>query len=476
MLNKEIRDTLLDLFYKQYGKKTVNINLLPESGSYRKYFRILIENDSIIGVYNSDIKENQTFCYFNTYFSNHGLKVPKIIVQQGAFCLLEDLGDISLFEKVSNRTNVDDFSIELIQFYKTALSDLIHFQLDGRQLDYTKCFQNQNFDKSQIIRDLNYFKYYFLKLNKIAFNEFSLDEEFIRLADILENEDTSYFMYRDFQSRNIQIKDNNLYYIDFQGGSKGPLQYDVVSLLYQAKARIPDYIKEELLGHYLNELKQKVNIDLNNFKKIYYQIAIIRTLQVLGAYGFRGIIENKSHFLKSIPFAIDNLYALKIHLHSDFKELHEVIDKLLGLKETFKIESNSNKLLIRLYSFSFFREHPKDYSGNGGGYVFDCRSLPNPGRFNEYKQLNGRDSEVIDFLKDKEEVNVFLQHCKSIINQSISNYQKRKFTDLSISFGCTGGQHRSVYCAEELSKYIRKQFDVKLVLNHIEQGVELIYT
>jgi aminoglycoside/choline kinase family phosphotransferase len=462
--------------YESWAKEEA-LNLIPiaQSGSNRKYFRITGKEKTAIGVYNPDKKENTAFISFTKHFIRKGLNVPRLYSHKlkEDIYLIEDLGDTTLYSLIEKENKNRSISEKTLSYYKNALSHLIRFQLDGgKGLDYSVCYPRAKFDKQSIMWDLNYFKYYFLKLAKISFDEQKLEDDFNSFAQLILSTDTKYFMYRDFQSRNILIQNNQLYFIDYQGGRKGALQYDVASLLFQAKANFSPEIRNSLLEFYLKELRQKSNVKRQIFLKHYYSYVLIRLLQTLGAYGFRGYFENKSHFLLSIPYALKNLQWLSDnnHLPKKLPELNRALASILRNEEFKKPELNSSnkKLYVTISSFSYKEEIPKDYSGNGGGFVFDCRSLENPGRNPEYANNTGLDANVIRFLNDRNDVKDFLNSVYSIVDESVNNYLQRDFKKLMINFGCTGGQHRSVYCAENLAKHVKNNFDVSVVINHTQ--------
>jgi hypothetical protein len=350
----------------------------------------------------------------------------------------------------------------------------LEFQIKaGKNFDYTNAYQNKAFDKKSMLADLNYFKYYFLKLAKIPFDEHALEHDFEIFSDFLLTAPSDYFMFRDFQSRNIMLHDEKIYFIDYQGGRKGALQYDLASLLYQAKAEIPNAVREQLLDFYISELRKYQEVEKKLFKKQFYGFVFIRVLQTLGAYGFRGFYEKKDHFLKSIPFAIDTIeYLLK---HFDFitetPVLKDVLTQITRNKKFRHQTMQSSNLIVNINSFSFKKGgYPEDLSGNGGGFVFDCRGLPNPGRYEDYKTLNGKDEAVKTYLEQYDEVADFIDNSYRLVVPSIQNYIFRNFEHLQINFGCTGGQHRSVYCAEKLFQKISQEFDIQIIVNHREQN------
>jgi aminoglycoside/choline kinase family phosphotransferase len=456
-------------------EEALSITPLAQSGSYRKYFRITGIEKTAIGVFNPDTKENRTFITLTKHFLKKYLNVPHIFAQnlKENIYLIEDLGDTTLYSLVEKQNEKGNLSEKTLSYYKDALSHLVCFQLNGgKGLDYSACYPRAKFDKQSIIWDLNYFKYYFLKLAKIPFDEQKLEDDSNTFAEFLLSADTKYFMYRDFQSRNILVLNDELYFVDYQGGRKGALQYDVASLLFQAKVNLSEQVRNELLMHYLAELNKHTTVRANEFKKYYYAYVLIRLLQTLGAYGFRGYYENKSHFLLSIPFALQNLRWLleNNHLPKKLPELNRALTSILRNGELIKLglKSSDEKLKITIHSFSYKEGIPKDYSGNGGGFVFDCRSLENPGRYPEYVKNTGLDENVIQFLNDRNDVRDFLNSVYSIIDESVKNYIQRDFKNLMINFGCTGGQHRSVYCVENLAKHVKEYFDVSVVVSHTQ--------
>ncbi len=466
---KKSTDSLKRLF-KQWAKEDpIEINRIAESGSYRKYFRIIGEEKTAIGVFNAENIENKAFISFTKHFLKKSLNVPKLFSQnlKENIYLLEDLGDETLFSFALKNKRSD-----VKNLYKKAIEQLIKFQVDGSKgLDYSVCYPRKKFDKQSILWDLNYFKYYFLKLAKIPFDEQKLERDFETFAGLLLKADTKYFLYRDFQARNILLHNNELYFIDYQGGKKGALQYDVASLLFQAQINFLPGDRAELLNHYLTELQRKIKIKRKNFLKHYYNYVLIRLLQTFGAYGFRGFFENKSYFLKSIPFALNNLNWLieKKLIPAKLKELKKVLFAIAQNAELKKFRIDTpKKLKVTINSFSYKSGIPVDYSGNGGGFVFDCRVLNNPGRYSEYSKLTGKDIEVAQFLEAKSNVNDFLNSVYDLIDDAVKNYKERNFNNLMVNFGCTGGQHRSVFCAEKLAAHLKLNSDLTIKLNHMK--------
>lgn len=473
-MKEDLQKNISALFESCYSVTPQSIDELPSSGSNRKYFRLASKDHKAIAAYNADKKENLAFIVFSQHFKNHHLPVPEILaadLDHNSY-LLEDLGDETLFSYLESQRQ-EGFSDEMIALYKNVLDDLLCFQIDAsRDLDYSICYPRAAFDKQSMMWDLNYFKYYFLKLAQINFDEQKLEDDFNVFAHYLLQADCSYFLYRDFQSRNIMLNNDKLYYIDYQGGRKGPLHYDVASLLYDAKAAIPQKVREILLDYYIEKLGQKIEINENEFRKHFYGFVLIRIMQAMGAYGFRGYYEKKSHFLKSIPYAVSNLKWIRENIQLPLKTdtLTEVFNQIITNKNLKKYSyEKSEKLTVSINSFSYKKGYPADLSGNGGGFVFDCRALPNPGRFIEYKNLTGKDAPVIEFLEKENETERFFVSTRDLVKQSVENYLERGFSSLNVNFGCTGGQHRSVYFAERMVKYLKETFAVDVVLNHNEQ-------
>ena len=488
----EIQNILAELT-RSIGETPIEILPLAASGSARKYYRIFTERRSMIGTYSENTEETKAFLAFSRHFHDLGLNVPEVFaVNKEKTCYLQsDFGDDNLFAHVqkSLMANVGpstgsetliSLGENVIELYKKALKHLVRFQCIGHQgLDYSKAYPTERFDRQGILDDLNYFKYYFVKPHEeIEFNEARLGKDFEAFADFVSQAPCDFFMYRDFQSRNIMVKDNELYFIDFQGGRKGPLNYDVVSLLYQVKAQIPQAVRDELVQYYKEELKQFVNPEEVKFDLYQPYFVYLRLLQVLGAYGFRGLIQKKSHFIESIPFALKELKTWnEKHPLTDYPELQHVLSQLSTLNYPTTLNSQlstlNSKLTVTINSFSFRKGYPNDFSGNGGGFVFDCRALPNPGREPEFKTKTGRDWEVIDYLMAKPPVHVFLDHVKGIVSQSVENYKERHFSHLMVSFGCTGGQHRSVFFAQTIYEWLKTAYpDINLKLNHIERKIK----
>lgn len=467
---------LLAQLYQSYtGEAPTSIEPLPGAGSNRKYFR-LKGKESLIGVYGTSTEENRAFIYMARHFSQKGLPVPRILAEaadQSAY-LQDDLGDISLFQLIKQGRESGNFSDEETNILKRTIRLLPQIQFEGsKDMDFSYCYPLATFNRRSVLWDLNYFKYCFLKATGLEFQENLLEDDFERMADTLLQIEPQVFMYRDFQSRNIMIREEKTYFIDFQGGRKGPFYYDVASFLWQAKANYPDSLRQELLDEYLDALRPYHAIDKEQFLTTLRHFVLFRTLQVLGAYGFRGYFEKKAHFIQSVPYAIENLRQL---LETDFPEypyLCLMLRKLTELPQFASIR-NRRKLTVRVMSFSYKKGIPEDPSGNGGGYVFDCRAVHNPGKYEQYKQLTGRDKPVIDFLEQDGEILQFLEHVDALADAHVQRFLERGFTNLSICFGCTGGQHRSVYSAEHVAHHLNEKFGVRIRLIHREQHIEQI--
>ena len=474
-MDLNIKENIFKLFESWSNELPIEISPLPQSGSDRQYFRITSSNYRAIAVYNLWNKENEAFIDYTNHFKSKGLPFPEIYIEdlENHIYLIQDLGDTTLFNFLNSNRDNSTISTEVISLYKKALSHLAFMQIKGVQgLDIEKYQSPSHFDQQAMKWDLQYFKYCYLKSTKVVYDEQLLENDFNCLIEYLSSEDFSYFMYRDFQSRNIMKVGEELYFIDYQGGKLGPLQYDVVSLLFQAKANLPYDLRIELLDHYIFEINKYLKIDEQNFKDKYYAYALIRTLQVLGAYGYKGLFERKEHFLTSIPYALDNLSWLidNAHLPIEINYLKNILKNVVlnGQKEN-TYQQKADILTIRIQSFSYKKGIPEDPSGNGGGFVFDCRFIHNPGRYKPYKRLTGRDKPVIDFFNEKSTINNFLKKVESIVDEAVETYIERGFASLCLNFGCTGGQHRSVFSADYIAKHLKDKYSVNVILFHREQ-------
>jgi len=451
----------------------IEILPLPQAGSYRQYYRLSGQNKHAIGVYSPDKSETKAFISFTNHFRQLGLNVPEIYASdlENDCYLISDLGEMSLLDHLE-QNRVDGIpSQKTYELYKLAIAELPRFQVDAsKNLNFSVCYPSAEFDGRSMRWDLNYFKYYFLRLLKIPFNETALEDDFDRLIIHLLKSGNQFFMYRDFQARNIMIHDDKPWFIDYQGGRRGPLQYDLASLLFQVKASLPYSFREDMLYWYLENLKKYIQIDEKKFVEDYYGFVLIRLLQVMGAYGFRGYFERRAHFLLSIPYAIENIRWLLANVKFRFelpelmKALHEIAKSEITTPEL----PQADTLTVSVNSFSFKNGPPPDYSGNGGGFIFDCRALPNPGRYDHYKKFTGLDEPVIQYLDREKTVAKFLTNAIKIVDQSVQEYQRRGFSHLQINFGCTGGQHRSVFCASRVAAYLEETFSLKVSTYHQE--------
>jgi aminoglycoside/choline kinase family phosphotransferase len=467
-------DVLNRLFEERFHKQVERVEPLQGelSASGRKIIRLSAGSTTAIGILYNVREENTAFLSFSKHFRKHGLPVPEIYAEdldQNAY-LEQDLGDTTLFELLSKNRSGDQIDSAVIEAYRKAVAVLPRFQVEaGRDLDYSVCYPRGSFDRQSINWDLNYFKYYFLRLAAIPFNEQALEDDFTRLTDFLLTARSDYFLYRDFQSRNIMLLDGDPYFVDYQGGRKGALQYDIASLLYDAKADLPPQVRQQLLENYLDELGNYIPLDRAAFLHHYYAYVYARILQALGAYGFRGFYERKAHFLQSVPYALKNLRWLlhNVKLPIELPTLMGAFQSMLASEKLLGLAAEAQNLVVRVYSFSFHRGLPKDESGNGGGFVFDGRSLPNPGREERFKPLTGKDAPVMEYLNQQESVHQYLASVMSLTDASISSYQQRGFKNLMVSFGCTGGQHRSVYLAEQFAKRLQGKSGITVEVRHL---------
>lgn len=465
-------EILTNLFYQHCHSIPKSIVKLQGSGSNRIYYRLTTDSLSMIGAYNEDIAENEAFFSFTASFNQLDIKVPKLIgvAPDNQHYLLIDLGNETLFDRINNDNEESEDSSALC-LIKKSLKHLIPMQIKGgSNIDFSKAYPRERFDRQSIMWDLNYFKYEFLKLTNTPFDEQLLEDDFNKLADFLLQTPSNFFMFRDFQSRNIMIVDNEPWFIDYQGGRLGPLQYDVASLLFSPKTKLSQTKREVLLDFYLNHLEEQISVDRPSFIQQYYGFVLIRILQALGAYGYRGIYEKKNNFRKSIPDAIKNLDYLWNNklIEIELPELKKIITWLNDSKWAINYNIDSDKLIIRVSSFSYKKGIPDDPSDNGGGFVFDCRGLPNPGRYPEYQSNSGLDENVITYLKEYQSVEDFQTYVRNIVDLSINEYLKRGFKHLCVNFGCTGGQHRSVYHATQFANWAKNNYPVEVFLIHNE--------
>lgn len=486
-------DVLKKMFAAWAGEPCTECLALGAGGSSRRYYRLSGTSHCCIGTIADDVRENEAFFAFTHHFHAKGMPVPKLYIvdDDRKHYLQQDLGDLTLYGLLYEKKRLGGgFDSEMMTLYRQALTDLAAIQQAGADIDFSIAYPRDAFDSRSIHWDLNYFKYYFLKLANIPFDEQRLEEDFDHLSEFLLQADCHYFLYRDFNPRNIMVvqqgeqiveceerqptvnyPSTTLHYIDYQGGRRGAAQYDVASLLFSAKSDLPDAYRNELLTHYLN-IRQLHGIQRQQWLVYFWGYVLIRILQTLGAYGFRGLYEKKEYFIQSIPLALRNLRNLIADhpLPIELPELQQALHRLTDSPIVNDQQPTANHLTVTVQSFSYKQGLPADSSGNGGGHIFDCRALPNPGRYPQYQPYTGKDRPVIDFLAAEPAVNLFLNHSKAIVKQSVDKYNERHFTHLSVAYGCTGGQHRSVYCAEQLATWLRTSYpEVQVELIHREQ-------
>lgn len=466
-------NTIRRLYEEWAESEAEEVLALAVNGSNRRYWRMTGGGRSCIAAWNDDVRENEAFFYYSRALRERGVRVPEVyaVADDRRHYLQQDLGDMTLYAYLyDKRRQGGGFDAEMLALYRRVLDDLAAMQVAGRDLDFGMAYPRSDFDAQSIQWDLNYFKYYFLKLLHIPFDEELLERDFRTLTQYLLGADCGFFLYRDFQSRNIMLVEGDPYYIDFQGGRRGAAQYDVASLLYSAKSDLPEVVRQELLRHYMDCLAARTPLDRADFEGRFYAYVLVRIMQAMGAYGYRGHFERKDYFLASIPLAVANMRMVA--------EGHPLPIEVPHLQQVWRAVAESQAgaaaptvagLVVTVSSFSYKKGLPQDPSGNGGGYVFDCRALPNPGRYPEYRAYTGMDRPVVEFLEGDEAVERFLAAAEEMVGPSIKRYLERNFTSLTVSFGCTGGQHRSVYCAERLSKWISENFDCEVVTKHREQ-------
>ena len=464
------------LFESYTGQRATQVEELTSSGSNRRYFRLKGGNISIIGVVGTNGEENNAFIKLSRHFIEKGIKAPRVLAvsDDGMRYIQEDLGDDQLYKVVSHGRESGEYSSYESMLLCKAMEALPRIQFKGAQgLDWSLCYPEPAFNERMVMFDLNYFKYCFLKATGLDFNEVRLQDDFERLKNDLLQDMGDTFMYRDFQARNVMIKDGEPYFIDFQGGRKGPIYYDVASFVWQARSRYPETLRKEMVQRYLTTLKGYVQVDEDVFHERLRLFILFRTLQVLGAYGFRGYFEKKPHFLSSVPYALSNLRKLLQNPFSDYPYLNEILTTIATMPQ-FNNIAEDKRLEVRIFSFAYKKGIPVDTSGNGGGFVFDCRAINNPGKYEHYRQFTGLDQEVVKFLEDDGGVVKFLDNVYSLVDNHVKCFIERKFTHMQVSFGCTGGQHRSVYCAERLAAHLSERFDIKITLSHRELDIERI--
>ena len=459
--------------------KTINnndwdeISKIPQSGGDRVYFRITQGQQSWIATYNLNLRENETFIEFANHFFAKGLPVPKLLAvsEDKSIYIQSDLGSVSLLEVLEKEGKTE----HVFSLFQKSLSALAKLQVQGGTgLDYNYCLTSKEFGKHAILTDLLYYKYYFLDALQYPYDKQALINEFELLSDQLASKDLNHFLFRDFQSRNIIVSKDEVYFIDFQGGMQGGLSYDVASLLWQAKAELSNEWKEKLVDYYISEVQKLLpsKMDETKFRKQYNGFVLLRLLQVLGAYGFRGLFERKAHFLTSIPLGLNNLknFLAVSPISNDTPVFAGILNWMVSdevvQRFTPPVANEQTPLVVTINSFSYKKGLPKDETENGGGFIFDMRGILNPGRFEEYKKLAGIHKPVQDFLEQRTKMNTFLNSVWDLIDITVENYLERGFESLQINFGCTGGQHRSVFAAEQTARHLRNKYKVKVVLEH----------
>jgi len=468
-------DALKRLFEQHFHSPAEHVQPLQGQlgGSGRNIIRLAGSGHTAVGILYGVREENLAFLEFSRHFRRHGLPVPEIYAEDlshGAY-IEEDLGDTTLFEFLSANRSSENIAPEVVAAYRKVVAELPRFQVvAGRDLNYKVCYPRSSFDRQSIAWDLNYFKYYFLRLAGIPFNEQALELDFSRLTKLLLAAPHDYFLYRDFQSRNVMLQEGRPRFLDYQGGRKGALHYDIASLLYDGKADLPPALRQELLDHYLDALSAFIDLDRGTFMEHYYAYVYVRILQALGAYGFRGFYERKPHFLQSVSYALKNLrwLAENVRLPVALPALLDALEAMQASEKLRNLSAPAAGLTVRIFSFSFHNGLPADEAGHGGGFVFDARSLPNPGREARFRQFTGKDEAVIEYLDRQESVHQFLSHAASLVDASVASYQSRGFSNLMVSFGCTGGQHRSVYLAEQLAEHLRATKGVEVQVRHTQ--------
>jgi len=462
-----IMETLQMLFRQYVGKEPERVVPLTPAGSNRRYYRLSAAGtggeESLVGVVGTSPEENTAFFTIASHLRQAGIRVPEVkaVSSDKRSYLQDDLGDTSLFSLLGQ-----DCADALLE---KTMRQLPAIQFKGAEgLDFRLCYPSPSMDRRGILWDLNYFKYCYLKATGLDFSEPALEDDFERLADKLLSEPFDTFMYRDFQSRNVMVKEGEPWFIDFQGGRRGPIYYDVASFLWQARAGFSDVQRSHLIDVYLEALQPFRPMEKSAFVRQLRYFILFRLLQVLGAYGFRGYFERKSHFLQSIPMALASLRKELACGYPELPYLYDVLQRVAS-QPLQEVALEAEGLTVEVNSFSYRSGIPDDFSGNGGGYVFDCRALNNPGRYEAYKTFTGKDMPVIDFLDSKDDMACFLSHVYALVDQAVERYLERGFHHLMVSFGCTGGQHRSVYAAEHLSQHLREKYPVHIQLNHRAQ-------
>lgn len=446
---------------RRFGCRPTSYMPLTGSGSGRRYCRLGSEAGTSIGCIGVSRQENDCFIMIDRVLAKAGVKVPEIygVSADGMAYLQQDLGNQPLFSMLADSA--------ASEFVEETLKSLVKVQrtggLEGRL---------PVMDMDLYLADMRYFQYCFLKPAGIVADDVALERDFQKFSRKMIEEQPVGNMYRDCQSRNVMIHGGHPWWIDFQSMRTGPVLYDVASFLWQARAGFSAEFRKKMADMYIREYNAAAG-EASVSAGLLDDMVLFRTLQVLGAYGLRGLTERKSHFIESIPAALDNVHALLRNGAADgYPALKAALEAAAEL-ERFRKDAGDGRLTVRVFSFSYKLGYPEDLTGNGGGFMFDCRALHNPGRYDRFKPLTGRDLPVIGFLEERGEIQPFLKSAWDMTDPAIERYVKRGFSSLQIGFGCTGGRHRSVYSAERTAHHIARKYgdDVRVVLEHREQGI-----
>ena len=465
---------LKNLYKEWAGVMPVSTVRLTGDGSNRVYYRLSSDDGSVIGAVGTSVEENRAFVALADAFGKSGVAAPRVLAvsDDGSCYLQEDLGDVSLYASLQGARDASSFGAEETALLCRTIAQLPHIQFRVPQhFDFSLCYPVSEFNERTVMWDLNYFKYCFLKGVGVEFNESLLEDEFDRMAALLLSDNDNVFLYRDFQSRNVMLKDGVPCFIDFQGGRRGPIYYDVASFVGQARAKYTPEAVEAMLDAYLEVLQEYKSVDREHFGQMLVLFRIFRLLQNLGTYGYRGLFERKKAFVESIPSALEQLLQL-LDAVALFPYLQGVVAQVARLP--MFVRQERKELTVDVISFSYKRGIPDDHSGNGGGFVFDCRAIHNPGRYEPYKKLTGMDEPVIKFLEKESNITAFLEHAYAMVDEMVDTYLKRGFTHIQVCCGCTGGQHRSVYSAEHIARHVADKFGVRVVVTHKMQNCSYV--
>lgn len=471
----DVRIAIEKAFRRWKGTPPEIITRLPQSGSDRIYFRLTYPEDQVIGAYNPSREENDAFVGFSNHFRSKELRVPEIYVyypEQNIY-FLEDLGDINLFTWLAQRSDEERFNEETEALFMTIAADLVRIQTEGvRGLNLSLCYPHRSFDRQSIVWDMNYYKYMFLKLISAPFNETRLERDFEALTRFLLDAGQDYFLFRDFQTANIMIRDGIPWYIDYQGGRLGAPHYDIASLVYDAKAYIPSGLRKKTLDRHLDLFAAATGKPGESLEKYTGAFVLIRLMQALGAFGFRGLHENKPTFSESIVPAVELMNELLAgdNVKLDLPELKKA-SEAVPLQRKYRILSHYQQMVtINIESFSYVKGKTLNYD-NGGGFVFDCRGLRNPVHVPGLAELTGFDPEVAEFFGNDDEAVAFAGDCSNIIRNSLPMLRRKGVLEINVAFGCIGGQHRSVWCAARVASMLSAMPGVTVSIRHAELDV-----